>query len=72
MYGIESRTEGNPNPSDIRNIRRIALQYSDGGQVNFEPEPGLDTLNEDDLIELSKIFAKAAVTIEWAEHTGKG
>ncbi|TCJ16758.1 hypothetical protein E0L93_08520 [Rubrobacter taiwanensis] len=72
LHGIKCDLEGAPNPSSIRNIRKIVVRYADGGEMHFEPEPGLDSLGEDEILELSKIFFKAAERVEWAEHTGKG
>lgn len=74
MHGItltsEGRTpQGTEAAAKLRKVRGIMLQYADGSRMEFHPEPRLDRLGESDLLELSKIFAKAAEKTEWAEHT---
>jgi hypothetical protein len=45
----------------------VVVRYSDGRVLNFIPDARRKVFNEDDLLELETVFARASATAEWAE-----
>lgn len=67
MHGIErTRKLSGPLAQD-QGLSRVVVRYSDGRVFNFIPDAGRPIFNEDDLLELQRILARASLTAEWAE-----
>lgn len=67
MHGI-ARTRKLSGPlAQEQGISRVVVRYSDGRVLNFIPDARCEVFNEDDLLELEKVFARASATAEWAE-----
>ena len=67
MHGIE-RTRKLPGPpAQDQGISRVVLRYSDGRVLDFVPDARREVFNEDDLLELEKVFTRASSAAEWAE-----
>lgn len=68
MHGI-TRTRKLPGQASDRDegIGRITVRYTDGRVINFIPEAAREVFDEDDMLEVKKIFTQASSTSEWAE-----
>jgi len=45
----------------------VVVRYSNGRVLTFVADAGRKVFNEDDLLELEKVFARASSVTEWAE-----
>ena len=67
MHGIERvRKLSGPLAQD-QGVSRVVVRYSDGRVLDFVPDAGREVFNEDDLLELEKVFIRASSVAEWAE-----
>jgi hypothetical protein len=67
LHGIErTRKLSGPLAQD-QGVSRVVVRYSDGRVLDFVPDAGGEVFNEDDLLELEKVFVRASSAAEWAE-----
>lgn len=70
MHGLE-RNHGSRNAGEHdSSVRKIVVRYSDGRVVNFVADAGREFFSEDDILELKKVFSRAAAA-EWSEVTAR-
>ena len=67
MHGIQRERKWDQGPADDDGVARILVRYEGGRILEFVPDARRETFSEDDILELKKVFDKAASTAEWAE-----
>ena len=67
MHGIERTRKLPGSPTQEQGVSRVVVRYSDGRVLNFVADAGREVFNEDDLLELEKVFTQASSAAEWAE-----
>ena len=67
MHGIERARKSPGPPAQDQGLRQVIVRYSDGRELIFVPDAGREVFNEDDLLELEKVFIRASSAAEWAE-----
>lgn len=72
MHGIERTRRISGTLAQEQGLRRVVVRYSDGRVLNFIPDAGREVFNEDDLLELQKVFGRGSLNAEWAEVGDRG
>lgn len=67
MHGIQRERRWDAGPTSDDGVARILVRYADGRVLEFVPDARRTTFSEDDILELKKVFDRAASTAEWAE-----
>ena len=67
MHGIERTRKLPGSLAQEQGVNRVVVRYSDGRVLNFVADARREVFNEDDLLELEKIFTRASSAAEWAE-----
>ena len=67
MHGIERTRKLPGSLAQEHGVSRVVVRYSNGRVLTFVADAGRKVFNEDDLLELEKVFARASSVTEWAE-----
>jgi hypothetical protein len=67
LHGIERHREMSNPAGSQGGITRVVVRYADGRVLNFVADARRPAFSEDDMLELKKVFDRAASAAEWAD-----